>query len=79
MRCHSGYNRSGLVVAQCLVEGGLAPAAAIGLVRLGRSPRALNNATFTDYLAAGPEVAALLVDLELDPDADLEPGSPPRP
>lgn len=82
VRCHSGYNRSGLIVAQCLVDGGLAPAAAIGLVRLGRSPWALHNETFTEYLAAGPEVAALLVDLGLeadpDPDRDPEPGAPPR-
>lgn len=53
VRCHSGDNRSGLVVAQCLDGGRLAPAAAIGLVRLGRSPRALHDETFTEYLAAG--------------------------
>lgn len=67
VRCHSGYNRSGLVVAQCLVEGGLAPAAAIRLVRRGRSPRALNNEVFAAYLDAGLDVAALLVDLDPEP------------
>lgn len=77
VRCHSGYNRSGLVVAQCLVDGGLAPAAAIGLVRRGRSPWALHNVTFTDYLAAGPAAAALLVDL--DADLGLDPGPDPDP
>lgn len=73
VRCHSGYNRSGLVVAQCLVDGGLAPAAAIGLVRLGRSPWALHNETFTEYLAAGPDVAALLVDLDPGPGSAVAP------
>ncbi|CAM5657704.1 hypothetical protein SAVIM338S_06689 [Streptomyces avidinii] len=71
VRCHSGYNRSGLVVAQCLVGGGLAPDAAIALVRHRRSPWALHNGTFTAYLASGLDVAALLVDL--DPDSASEP------
>ncbi|WP_330300027.1 protein-tyrosine phosphatase family protein [Streptomyces sp. NBC_00503] len=64
VRCHSGYNRSGLVVAQCLVERGLvpAPAEAIDLVRRKRSPWALHNETFTEYLTAGLDAAALLVD-----------------
>uniref|UniRef100_A0AAU2JZL1 Protein phosphatase n=1 Tax=Streptomyces sp. NBC_00049 TaxID=2903617 RepID=A0AAU2JZL1_9ACTN len=61
VRCHSGYNRSGLVVAQCLVDRGLAPADAIALVRRRRSPWALHNETFTSYLSAGLDVAALLV------------------
>ncbi|MCX4529745.1 dual specificity protein phosphatase family protein [Streptomyces sp. NBC_01551] len=65
VRCHSGYNRSGLVVAQCLMERGLAAADAIALVRRRRSPWALHNATFTAYLAAGLDVAARLT--ELDP------------
>ncbi|MFC1412516.1 MFS transporter [Streptacidiphilus sp. N1-12] len=43
MRCHSGYNRSGLVVAQTLIELGQDPLAAIALVRQKRSPWALNN------------------------------------
>ncbi|MFD9301419.1 protein phosphatase [Streptomyces sp. NPDC060048] len=64
VRCHSGYNRSGLVVAQCPVDGGLAPQAAIGLVRRRRSAWALHNRTFADYLAAGLDAAALLVDLD---------------
>ncbi|MFD6936062.1 protein phosphatase [Streptomyces goshikiensis] len=65
VRCHSGYNRSGLVVAQCLVERGLAPAEAIALIRRRRSPWALHNAVFTAYLAAGLDASAQLA--ELDP------------
>ncbi|MEU9378588.1 protein phosphatase [Streptomyces sp. NPDC048255] len=53
VRCHSGYNRSGLVVAQCLIDRGLTPAEAIALVRRRRSPWALHNAHFTRYLTAG--------------------------
>ncbi|MGW6981258.1 protein-tyrosine phosphatase family protein [Streptomyces sp. NPDC054932] len=64
VRCHSGYNRSGLVVAQCLVDRGLAPAEAIASVRRGRSPRALNNEAFTSYLCAGLDIAALLLGLD---------------
>ncbi|MET9464521.1 protein phosphatase [Streptomyces sp. NPDC006544] len=71
VRCHSGYNRSGLVVAQCLVDGGLAPADAIGLVRRKRSPWALHNGSFTAYLASGLDVAAMLVDL--DPASEIDP------
>ncbi|MER6316921.1 protein phosphatase [Streptomyces sp. NPDC001581] len=64
VRCHSGYNRSGLVVAQCLVDRGMAPAEAIALVRRRRSPWALHNETFTSYLTAGLDTAALLVGLD---------------
>ncbi|MEV8096919.1 protein phosphatase [Kitasatospora sp. NPDC085879] len=64
VRCHSGYNRSGLVVAQALVELGAEPAAAVGLVRRRRSPWALHNHVFEDYLAVGLDVAALLTGLD---------------
>lgn len=64
VRCHSGYNRSGLVVAQALVETGLEAAEAIGVVRRRRSPWALNNETFRDYLTAGLDVAYLLTGLQ---------------
>lgn len=64
VRCHSGYNRSGLVVAQCLVDRGLTPAEAVARVRRGRSPWALNNQAFTSYLTAGLDIAALLVGLD---------------
>ncbi|MFB6616347.1 protein phosphatase [Streptomyces sp. NPDC085524] len=64
VRCRSGHNRSGLVVAQTLVELGEQPDAAVGVVRRGRSPWALNNRVFEDYLTTGLEVAGLLVGLE---------------
>ncbi|WP_030268120.1 protein-tyrosine phosphatase family protein [Streptomyces sp. NRRL B-24484] len=64
VRCHSGYNRSGLVVAQALVELGTEPAAAVRLVRRQRSPWALHNRVFEDYLAVGLDVAALLTGLD---------------
>jgi protein-tyrosine phosphatase len=64
VRCHSGYNRSGLVVAQALIELGRPAASAVTLIRRRRSPWALNNTTFTDYLATGLEVAGLLAGLE---------------
>lgn len=64
VRCHSGYNRSGLVVAQVLVERGLPAGEAVALVRRRRSPRALDNDAFTSYLRAGLGVAALLLELE---------------
>ncbi|MFJ3921977.1 protein phosphatase [Streptomyces sp. NPDC090022] len=63
VRCHSGYNRSGLVVAQTLIDAGREPADAIDLVRRQRSPWALNNELFEDYLTTGLDVAALLADL----------------
>ncbi|MBP2341523.1 MULTISPECIES: protein-tyrosine phosphatase family protein [Streptomyces] len=64
VRCHSGHNRSGLVIAQSLIELGHAPDAAIGLIRQKRSPRALNNETFEQYLTAGLQVAYLLSGLD---------------
>ncbi|MCX4626007.1 protein phosphatase [Streptomyces sp. NBC_01443] len=64
VRCHSGYNRSGLVVAQVLVERGLPVDEAVALVRRRRSPWALSNDAFTSYLSAGLDVAALLVGLD---------------
>ncbi|MGW6409123.1 hypothetical protein ACWF95_18375 [Streptomyces vinaceus] len=48
-----------------LIERGLPAAEAVALVRRRRSPGALRNDAFTGYLAAGLDVAALLV--ELDP------------
>ena len=64
VRCHSGYNRSGLVVGQALIELGHGADEAIGLVRQGRSPWALNNEVFVDYLTAGLDLARLLTGLE---------------
>ncbi|WP_328959093.1 hypothetical protein [Kitasatospora purpeofusca] len=64
MRCHCGYDRSGLVVAQTLIEPGQDPATAIALIRQSRSPWALNNQTFEQYLSTGLDVAGLLAGLE---------------
>ncbi|QXE38666.1 protein phosphatase [Streptomyces sp. GMY02] len=64
VRCHSGYNRSGLVVAQALVQLGHETTAAIQLIQLKRSPWALNNQIFQDYLTTGLDVAYLLTGLQ---------------
>lgn len=64
VRCHSGYNRSGLVVAQALIDQGYSAADAIFLIRYRRSKWALNNPLFVDYLNTGLDVARLLVGLE---------------
>lgn len=64
VRCHSGYNRSGLVVAQAQVHLGHEATAAIQLIRQKRSPWALNNQTFQDYLTTGLDVAYLLTGLQ---------------
>jgi hypothetical protein len=64
VRCHFGYNRSGLVVAQALVNMGYTLDEAILLIRDRRSDWALHNALFVDYLTAGLDVARLLTGLE---------------
>jgi hypothetical protein len=64
VRCHSGYNRSGLVVAQALVTMGYSAEDAIFLIRYRRSRWALNNPLFVEYLNAGLDVARLLTGLE---------------
>ncbi|MGW4812327.1 protein phosphatase [Kitasatospora cineracea] len=63
VRCRSGYNRSGLVVAQVLVELGLDSTEAVRRVRARRSPWALHNALFVEYLSVGLDTARLLVSL----------------
>ncbi|MEU3556143.1 protein-tyrosine phosphatase family protein [Streptomyces fragilis] len=65
VRCHSGYNRSGLVTAQALMDlDRHSPAAAIDLVRTRRSPWAFTNETFVQYLTAGLDTARLLTGLQ---------------
>ena len=64
VRCQSGYNRSGLVIAQTLVALGQSAESAIDLVRRRRSPWALNNETFEQYLTTGLDIAYLLTGLE---------------
>ncbi|MFI6844088.1 protein phosphatase [Kitasatospora sp. NBC_00085] len=63
VRCHSGYNRSGLVVAQALVELGHEADRAVELIRERRSPWALNNSLFVQYLTTGLDTAQLLTGL----------------
>lgn len=64
VRCHAGYNRSGLVVAQTLINLGYDARSAILLVRRKRSPWALHNRLFEQYLETGLDIAHLLAGLE---------------
>jgi hypothetical protein len=63
VRCHAGQNRSGLVVAQALVELGMDLPEAIALIRQRRSPGALSNRLFVQYLESGLPTARLLTGL----------------
>ncbi|MFJ1651721.1 protein phosphatase [Streptomyces sp. NPDC088337] len=63
VRCYSGYNRSGLVVAHALVRQGRSSDEAIRLIRARRSPWALHNELFVDYLRTGLPTARLLEEL----------------
>ncbi|MFE9307589.1 protein phosphatase [Streptomyces sp. NPDC088353] len=63
VRCYSGYNRSGLVVAHALVRQGRSAEEAIRLIRARRSPWALHNDLFVDYLRTGLSTARLLEEL----------------
>ncbi|OXM71314.1 protein-tyrosine phosphatase family protein [Amycolatopsis vastitatis] len=63
VRCHAGHNRSGLVVAQALVDLGSSVPEAITLVRQRRSPWALHNQLFVQYLESGLPTARLLTGL----------------
>jgi hypothetical protein len=64
VRCHAGYNRSGLVAAQALHRLGYSIDDAIFLVRYRRSRYALYNRFFVDYLTTGIDVSRLLAGLE---------------
>jgi protein-tyrosine phosphatase len=63
VRCYSGYNRSGLVVAQSLIRRGDEAGTAIRLIRERRSAWALHNELFVEYLKAGLSTARLLEEL----------------
>ncbi|MFL6065576.1 MAG: hypothetical protein ACJ72G_12990 [Friedmanniella sp.] len=58
IRCQAGLNRSGLVTALVLMLDGRDPEAAIRLIRQRRSPWALCNGHFVDWLAG--DAASLL-------------------
>jgi hypothetical protein len=64
VRCHSGFNQSGLVVAQTLINLGHTADEAVLLIRHRRSKWALNNSLFVQYLDSGLDVARLLTGLE---------------
>jgi len=50
VRCSGGLNRSGVVVAEALMQLGHTPDEAIGLVRAARGPWALTNPGFVAHL-----------------------------
>lgn len=50
VRCAGGMNRSGLITAMTLMNGGHTADEAIALVRAGRGAGALTNASFVAYL-----------------------------
>ncbi|GAA5208158.1 MULTISPECIES: dual specificity protein phosphatase family protein [Streptomyces] len=63
VRCYHGYNRSGLVVAHTLMRRGGTAEEAVRLIRSRRSPWALHNDLFVEYLRAGLVTARLLEEL----------------
>lgn len=63
VRCFHGYNRSGLVVAHALALSGYTADDAIRLIRARRSPWALHNQLFVEYLRTGLTTARLLEEL----------------
>jgi len=54
VRCSGGLNRSGVVIAEALVQLGHPPDQAIAAVRAARGPWALTNPGFVAHLAGGP-------------------------
>lgn len=60
VRCWAGMNRSGLVVAEVLIQSGYTAADAIAMIRKYRSPAALHNESFVAYLETGLGLAAAL-------------------
>jgi len=50
IRCQAGLNRSGLVTALVLIREGFSPEEAISLIREKRSPDALFNRQFVEFL-----------------------------
>ncbi len=53
VHCQAGLNRSSLVVGRALMLGGMAPRAAVDLIREKRSPVCLSNPSFEKWLLAG--------------------------
>jgi hypothetical protein len=50
IRCQAGWNRSGLVMALVLMKEGMSAEGAIDLIRQRRSPYALCNKNFVEFL-----------------------------
>jgi len=49
-RCQAGWNRSGLVIALVLIRAGMSPTDAVHTLRETRSPHALSNPDFEEYV-----------------------------
>lgn len=60
IRCRTGLNHSGLVAAMTLISNVVEPADAIAAVRRQRSPYALSNPTYVDYLMSFGSVSDVL-------------------
>ena len=58
IRCQAGWNRSGLVMALVLIKHGLSPKEAIRLIREKRSPHALCNQDFVNFLERSGDFAS---------------------
>ena len=58
IRCQAGWNRSGLVMALVLIKHGLNPRDAISLIREKRSPHALCNQDFVNFLERSGDLAS---------------------
>lgn len=50
IRCQAGWNRSGLITALVLIREGMSAQNAIDLIRAKRSPHALCNSKFVEFL-----------------------------
>lgn len=63
IRCQAGWNRSGLITALVLLLEGYTPEAAIDLIREKRSPHALCNQHFVNWIHThGPGFVARISD-----------------
>lgn len=59
IRCQAGWNRSGLITALVLIKDGWTPENAIALIRQKRSPHALCNREFVQYLTKALDPAVI--------------------
>lgn len=54
IHCQAGLNRSNLIAATVLIQQGMSPGEAVGLLRSKRSPAVLCNKAFEAHLLGGP-------------------------